>query len=110
MSFLRFEFMEFTTGLLSNCWYDHFKCIYHCSALILNMCKNLVVEILLRSDNAICAISTYCMISVLFHQKSTLQMLTNIENRLEELFEMIETMPQDKVEAAEKVMLNFFLV
>ena len=27
-------------------------------------------------------------------------MLTNIENRLEELFEMIETMPQDKVEAA----------
>lgn len=32
----------------------------------------------------------------------TLQMLTNIENRLEELFEMIETMPQDKVEAAEK--------
>lgn len=34
---------------------------------------------------------------------STLQMLTNIENRLEELFEMIETMPQDKVEAAEKV-------
>lgn len=34
---------------------------------------------------------------------STLQMLTNIENRLEELFEQIETMPQDKVEAAEKV-------
>ncbi|KAK7102985.1 cilia- and flagella-associated protein 100-like [Littorina saxatilis] len=33
---------------------------------------------------------------------STLQMLTNIENRLEELFETIETMPQDKVEAAEK--------
>jgi len=33
---------------------------------------------------------------------STLQMLTNIENRLEELFEMIEQMPQDKVEAAEK--------
>jgi len=33
---------------------------------------------------------------------SCLQMLTNIENRLEELFEMIETMPQDKVEAAEK--------
>ena len=30
-------------------------------------------------------------------------MLTNIENRLEELFEQIETMPQDKVEAAEKV-------
>lgn len=30
-------------------------------------------------------------------------MLTNIENRLEELFEMIEMMPQDKVEAAEKV-------
>jgi len=32
----------------------------------------------------------------------TLQMLTNIENRLEELFEQIEMMPQDKVEAAEK--------
>ncbi|WAR25891.1 CP100-like protein [Mya arenaria] len=30
------------------------------------------------------------------------KMLTNIENRLEELFEQIETMPQDKVEAAEK--------
>ena len=33
----------------------------------------------------------------------TLQMLTNIENRLEELFQMIEMMPQEKVEAAEKV-------
>ncbi|XP_071960569.1 cilia- and flagella-associated protein 100-like isoform X2 [Antedon mediterranea] len=33
---------------------------------------------------------------------STLQMLTNIENRLEELFESIEMMPQEKVEAAEK--------
>ncbi|GFO44040.1 coiled-coil domain-containing protein 37-like isoform x1, partial [Plakobranchus ocellatus] len=33
---------------------------------------------------------------------STLQMLTNIENRLEELFETIETMPADKVEAAER--------
>ena len=32
-------------------------------------------------------------------------MLTNIENRLEELFEQIEMMPQDKVEAAEKVRL-----
>ena len=30
-------------------------------------------------------------------------MLTNIENRLEELFESIETMPPEKVEAAEKV-------
>ena len=30
-------------------------------------------------------------------------MLTNIENRLENLFEQIEMMPQDKVEAAEKV-------
>lgn len=39
---------------------------------------------------------------------STLQMLTNIENRLEELFEMIETMPQDKVEAAEKVCVHIF--
>ena len=37
-------------------------------------------------------------------------MLTNIENRLEELFEMIETMPQDKVEAAEKVRLFVALV
>ena len=34
-------------------------------------------------------------------------MLTNIENRLEELFEMIEMMPQDKVEAAEKVSKQF---
>jgi len=33
---------------------------------------------------------------------STLQMLTNIENRLEELFEQIEMMPADRVEAAEK--------
>ena len=33
---------------------------------------------------------------------STLQMLTNIENRLEELFELIEILPQDKVELAEK--------
>ncbi|XP_022081515.1 cilia- and flagella-associated protein 100-like isoform X2 [Acanthaster planci] len=33
---------------------------------------------------------------------STLQMLTNIENRLEELFESVETMPPEKVEAAEK--------
>lgn len=29
-------------------------------------------------------------------------MLTNIENKLEELFESIETMPPEKVEAAEK--------
>ena len=34
---------------------------------------------------------------------STLQMLTNIENRLEELFEEIENLPPEKVEAAEKV-------
>jgi len=33
---------------------------------------------------------------------STLQMLTNIENRLEELFQKIEQMPADKVEEAEK--------
>ncbi|XP_070559221.1 cilia- and flagella-associated protein 100-like isoform X2 [Ptychodera flava] len=33
---------------------------------------------------------------------STLQMLTNIENRLEELFEQIEMMPPERVEAAEK--------
>ena len=30
-------------------------------------------------------------------------MLTNIENRLEELFEHIEMMPTEKVELAEKV-------
>jgi len=30
-------------------------------------------------------------------------MLTNIENRLEELFQQIELLPADKVEAAEKV-------
>jgi hypothetical protein len=34
---------------------------------------------------------------------NTLQMLTNIENRLEELFEKIEKMPPEKVEEAEKV-------
>ncbi|KAI9351284.1 hypothetical protein BDR26DRAFT_907396 [Obelidium mucronatum] len=33
---------------------------------------------------------------------STLQMLTNIENKLEQLFETIENMPRDKVEQAEK--------
>ena len=36
-------------------------------------------------------------------------MLTNIENRLEELFEMIEMMPPDKVELAEKVLFNQIL-
>lgn len=46
---------------------------------------------------------------------STLQMLTNIENRLEELFQKIEQMPPEKVEEAEKVCIldnkkkNFFL-
>ena len=34
---------------------------------------------------------------------NTLQMLTNIENKLEELFEKIEKMPLDKVQEAEKV-------
>ncbi|KAJ3113782.1 Coiled-coil domain-containing protein 38 [Phlyctochytrium bullatum] len=34
---------------------------------------------------------------------STLQMLTSIENKLEQLFEAIELMPADKVEQAEKV-------
>jgi hypothetical protein len=34
---------------------------------------------------------------------STLQMLTNIENKLENLFEAIELMPPEKVEQAEKV-------
>jgi hypothetical protein len=33
---------------------------------------------------------------------TTLQMLTNIENKLEELFQKIEQMPPDKVEEAEK--------
>ena len=33
---------------------------------------------------------------------TSVQMLTNIENRLEELFEHIEMMPQEKVEMAEK--------
>lgn len=36
---------------------------------------------------------------------TTLQMLTNIENKLEELFQKIESMPPDKVEEAEKVRL-----
>ena len=39
---------------------------------------------------------------------STLQMLTNIENKLEELFEKIEKMPQDKVVEAEKVCCGSF--
>ena len=34
---------------------------------------------------------------------STLQMLTAIETRLEELFETVEGLPPDKVETAEKV-------
>ncbi|KAI8920403.1 hypothetical protein BC831DRAFT_479822 [Entophlyctis helioformis] len=34
---------------------------------------------------------------------STLQMLTSIENRLEQLFEYIELMPPEKVEQAEKI-------
>jgi hypothetical protein len=34
---------------------------------------------------------------------STLQMLTNVENKLEQLFEIIESMPPDKVEQAEKI-------
>jgi len=34
---------------------------------------------------------------------TTLQMLTNIENKLEELFQKIEQMPAEKVEEAEKV-------
>ena len=33
----------------------------------------------------------------------TLQMLAAIESRMEELFEMMESMPPDKIEAAEKV-------
>ena len=33
----------------------------------------------------------------------TLQMLASIENRMEELFETIESLPADKIEAAEKV-------
>jgi len=37
-------------------------------------------------------------------------MLTNIENRLEELFEQIEMLPADKVEAAEKVTLGLFVL
>ena len=41
---------------------------------------------------------------------STLQMLTNIENRLEDLFEMIEMMPPDRVEMAEKVCCISFLI
>lgn len=57
---------------------------------VYNMTSNLILFILVTAY----LFTVYC---------STLQMLTNIENRLEELFEMIETMPQDKVEAAEKV-------
>lgn len=57
---------------------------------VYNMTSNLILFISVTAY----LFTVYC---------STLQMLTNIENRLEELFEMIETMPQDKVEAAEKV-------
>jgi len=46
-----------------------------------------------------------CWDSVGICLHSTLQMLTNIENRLEELFQQIELLPPDKVEAAEKVKL-----
>ena len=41
---------------------------------------------------------------------NTLQMLTNIENKLEELFEKIEKMPQDKVVEAEKVSRTHFIL
>jgi hypothetical protein len=38
-----------------------------------------------------------------------LQMLTSIENRLEQLFEFIELMPNEKVEMAEKaISVNIF--
>lgn len=40
---------------------------------------------------------------LVFSLRSTLQMLTNIETRLEELFEMLEVLAPEKVEAAEKV-------
>ena len=46
---------------------------------------------------------SFSMFAVLFLH-STLQMLTNIENRLEELFEQIEMMPPERVEMAEKVL------
>ena len=63
-------------------------------------CGILVEESVLTIVNLRDMLKTYMILHLLF---STLQMLTNIENRLEELFEMIEMMPQDKVEAAEKV-------
>jgi len=46
---------------------------------------------------------SFSVFAVLFFH-STLQMLTNIENRLEELFEQIEMMPPERVEMAEKVL------
>ncbi len=56
---------------------------------------------------------TLCVLTVketiLFSDcSSTLQMLTNIENRLENLFVQMELLPQDKLEAAEKVTLLTF--
>lgn len=36
-------------------------------------------------------------------------MLTNIENRLEDLFQQIEVMPRDRVELAEKVVDEAYL-
>ena len=43
------------------------------------------------------------LIIILFIHFSTLQMLTAIEGRMEELFEDLEDLPAEKVEAAEKV-------
>ena len=46
---------------------------------------------------------------MVFSIDSTLQMLTAIEGRMEELFEELESLPVDKVEAAEKVAINDML-
>jgi hypothetical protein len=66
------------------------------------------------NDNQPCdhreeTVKVFCLMTVTtfphyFLACSTLQMLTNIENRLEELFEQIEMMPPEKVEMAEKVL------
>ena len=62
-----------------------------------------VVPDLLNNKSSLQQYKFHSLFPVLFLH-STLQMLTNIENRLEELFEQIEMMPPERVEMAEKVL------
>lgn len=76
--------------------YDHFR-LYWCEG---NKCFVVACWIVLNLRYSHIHSLKLMFIS---HFYSTLQMLTNIESKLEELFESIETMPPEKVEAAEKV-------